>query len=102
MLFWDAQKGRSCGENRGLRYGRGLARADMGMDMGIISRNAANVVAAAAGLLILAVSARAADMTLRFSSAAPPSDFLAKSIELFKAEVEKANAGLKVDSYPAS
>ena len=74
----------------------------MGMDMGIISRNAANVVAAAAGLLILAVSARAADMTLRFSSAAPPSDFLAKSIELFKAEVEKANAGLKVDSYPAS
>jgi len=74
----------------------------MGMDMGIISRNAANVVAAAAGLLILAVSARAADMTLRFSSAAPPSDFLAKSIELFKAKVEKANAGLKVDSYPAS
>jgi tripartite ATP-independent transporter DctP family solute receptor len=74
----------------------------MGMDMGIMSRNAATFAAAVAALLVLAVGARAADMTLRFSSAAPPSDFLAKSIELFKAEVEKANAGLKVESYPAS
>ena len=74
----------------------------MGLDMGIMSRNAATFAAAVAALLVLADGARAADMTLRFSSAAPPSDFLAKSIELFKAEVEKANAGLKVESYPAS
>ena len=70
--------------------------------MGIVSKNLLNLAAAGAALLMLAVGARGADLTLRFSSAAPPSDFLAKSIELFKAEVEKANVGLKVESYPAS
>jgi tripartite ATP-independent transporter DctP family solute receptor len=44
----------------------------------------------------------AADVTLRFSTAAPPSDFLAKSLDTLKAEVEKANVGVKVETYPAS
>src|SRR6266567_4241340 len=47
-------------------------------------------------------AAHAADVTLRFSTAAPPSDFLAKSLDLFKSEVEKANVGVKVETYPAS
>ena len=70
--------------------------------MGIVSKNLLNLAAAGAALLMLAVGARGADLTLRFSSAAPPSDFLAKSIELFKAEVENAKVGVKVESYPAS
>jgi tripartite ATP-independent transporter DctP family solute receptor len=59
---------------------------------------------AGAGLAILASCAPslAADVMLRFSSAAPPSDFLAKSIESFKAKVEGANVGVKAESYPAS
>ena len=47
-------------------------------------------------------AANAADVTLRFSTAAPPADFLAKSLESFKAEVEKANVGIKVETYPGS
>ena len=58
--------------------------------------------AALTAMLMLAGVANAADVTLRFSSAAPPSDFLAKSIEAFKAVVEKLNVGIKVESYPAS
>jgi tripartite ATP-independent transporter DctP family solute receptor len=60
-----------------------------------------------AGLAVVATvltigSGRAADVTIRFSTAAPPSDFLAKSLEAFKAEVEAANAGVKVETHPAS
>ncbi len=54
--------------------------------------------AALTAMLMLAGVANAADVTLRFSSAAPPSDFLAKSIEAFKAVVEKLNVGIKVES----
>ena len=53
--------------------------------------------------LVLAMgSARAADVTVRFSTAAPPADFLAKALEAFKAEVEAANVGVKVETHPAS
>ena len=55
-------------------------------------------VGAAASLAV----ANAADVTLRFSTAAPPGDFLAKSIEAFKADAEKANLGIKVETHPAS
>jgi tripartite ATP-independent transporter DctP family solute receptor len=60
-----------------------------------------------AGLAVVATlltigSGDAADVTIRFSTAAPPSDFLAKSLDAFKAEVEAANAGVKVDPHPAS
>ena len=46
--------------------------------------------------------ARAQTATLRISTAAPPSDFLSKGLEVFKTEVEKANLGIKVDVFPAS
>jgi tripartite ATP-independent transporter DctP family solute receptor len=60
-----------------------------------------------AGLTVIATllaigGGHAADVTIRFSTAAPPSDFLAKSLDAFKAEVEGANVGVKVDVHPAS
>src|SRR5262249_26636519 len=55
---------------------------------------------AVAAALTLATPALAADVTIRFSCAAPPSDFLAKALDAFKAEVEKANVGVKVETYP--
>jgi TRAP-type transport system periplasmic protein len=59
------------------------------------------VLAVVATLLTVGIG-RAADVTIRFSTAAPPSDFLAKSLEAFKAEVEAANVGVKVETHPAS
>jgi tripartite ATP-independent transporter DctP family solute receptor len=59
------------------------------------------VLAVVATLLTVGIG-RAADVTIRFSTAAPPSDFLAKSLEAFKAEVEGANVGVKVETHPAS
>jgi TRAP-type transport system periplasmic protein len=56
----------------------------------------------AIALLLAAGVAQAADVTIRFSTAAPPSDFLAKAVEAFKTEVEKANVGVKVETHPAS
>jgi tripartite ATP-independent transporter DctP family solute receptor len=56
----------------------------------------------AIALLLAGGFAQAADVTVRFSTAAPPSDFLAKAVEAFKAEVEKANVGVKVETHPAS
>jgi TRAP-type transport system periplasmic protein len=56
----------------------------------------------AIALLLAGGFAQAADVTIRFSTAAPPSDFLAKAVEAFKAEVEKANVGVKVETHPAS
>jgi tripartite ATP-independent transporter DctP family solute receptor len=38
---------------------------------------------------------------IRVSTAAPPSDFLAKALEQLKTEVEAANVGLGVETYPA-
>src|SRR5262245_53836810 len=72
------------------------------MTMGRLSGAVWRAAILGAGLLVLSTGARAADVTLRFSSAAPPSDFLAKAIETFKAEVENAKVGVKVESYPAS
>ena len=52
---------------------------------------------------LLATSARAqTPALLRVSTAAPPGDFLSKSLEGFKAAVDGANAGVKVEVYPAS
>jgi tripartite ATP-independent transporter DctP family solute receptor len=56
----------------------------------------------ALALLMSCAPTLAADITLRFSSAAPPSDFLAKSVESFKAKLAAANVGVKAESYPAS
>ena len=46
--------------------------------------------------------ARAETTTLRVSTAAPPSDFLTKALVGFKDAVEKSDAGLKVEIFPAS
>jgi TRAP-type transport system periplasmic protein len=51
---------------------------------------------------LLSGTGHAADVTIRFSTAAPPSDFLAKSLGSFKTEVETANIGVKVETHPAS
>jgi len=52
---------------------------------------------------LLATGARAqAPTVLRVSTAAPPGDFLSKSLEGFKATVDGAGAGVKVEVYPAS
>ena len=60
--------------------------------------------------LLLAASAAApllpraafAETSVRISTAAPPSDFLAKACEAMKADVERANAGLAMSVHPAS
>jgi tripartite ATP-independent transporter DctP family solute receptor len=58
---------------------------------------------AVGALLALAGGANlAAAQTIRVSTAAPPADFLAKAADQFKAEVEKAGVGLKVETFPAS
>lgn len=55
---------------------------------------------------IVAISASAAvaqtKTVLRFSSAAPPPDFLARSKQQFKADVEKAAPGIDVQLFPGS
>ena len=59
----------------------------------------------AAGLTLASFAGSATAQTgiqLRVSTAAPPSDFLSKSLEQFKAEIEKANAGVTVGVFPAS
>ncbi|SEC55201.1 TRAP-type C4-dicarboxylate transport system, substrate-binding protein [Rhizobiales bacterium GAS188] len=43
-----------------------------------------------------------APLQIRISTAAPPSDFLAKGLELVKAEIAKSGLGLAIETYPAS
>ena len=47
-------------------------------------------------------AAAQAGTQIRISTAAPPSDFLAKALEELKADVEGAKAGLNVSVHPAS
>jgi len=53
-------------------------------------------------LAALAVPAWAADLPLRVSTAAPPADFLAKSLESFKSSIADAHVGIAAEAYPAS
>ena len=57
-----------------------------------------------AGLGAMAVVSRvqAAEAMVRISTAAPPSDFLAKACEALKAQAEASGSGLKVSVHPAS
>lgn len=55
----------------------------------------------AAGTLIGRAAAQSSTQ-IRISTAAPPSDFLAKALEQLKADVEAANVGLNVSVHPAS
>ena len=57
---------------------------------------------AAMSALPFAAPAHAADATVRISTAAPPSDFLAKACEALKAQAEASNTGLRVSVHPAS
>jgi TRAP-type transport system periplasmic protein len=62
----------------------------------------AAIAVALAALLAQSTTGLAADVTIRISTAAPPSDFLAKSLESFKTEVEAANVGVTVEPHPGS
>ena len=46
--------------------------------------------------------AQAQDVVLRFSTAGPAPDFLAKSMDAFAAEVAEADVGVSVEVYPSS
>jgi tripartite ATP-independent transporter DctP family solute receptor len=60
-------------------------------------------MAGALALPFAAPGAKAqASTQIRISTAAPPSDFLAKALEQLKAEVEAASVGLSVSVHPAS
>ena len=59
------------------------------------------VAGAALAVASPAMSRAQTPIRLRISTAAPPSDFLAKCLEQFKAEVEAAKAGITVETYPA-
>jgi len=56
----------------------------------------------AVGLALAATGALAQKTVLRFSTAAPPPDFLSKSLQQFKAELEKSAPELDVQVYPGS
>lgn len=62
-----------------------------------------SVLQAAMALPFAAEAARAqSTVQIRISTAAPPSDFLAKSLEALKSEVDAASAGLSVSVHAAS
>ena len=65
----------------------------------MITRRA--VLATAALVAAPAVVRAQEAVRLRVSTAAPPSDFMAKSLEQFKADVEAAKVGVGVEVYPA-
>ena len=50
----------------------------------------------------LAPPARAAEVAIRISTAAPPSDFLAKACDAIKSQIEDGTSGLKISVHPAS
>src|SRR5438045_9695211 len=56
----------------------------------------------AAALLMAATGAFAQKTVLRVSTAAPPPDFLSRSLAMFKAELEKAAPEFDVQVYPGS
>jgi tripartite ATP-independent transporter DctP family solute receptor len=63
----------------------------------------AGAVAGAVAGPFINTHAGAQDATrIRISTAAPPSDFLAKALEQLKSEVEAAKVGLEVSVHPAS
>jgi tripartite ATP-independent transporter DctP family solute receptor len=57
---------------------------------------------AIAASIVLAGSAAAQKIQLRFSTAAPPPDFLSKSLERFKEEVDKASDQFDIKLHPGS
>lgn len=73
--------------------------------MQIARRSALRAMTAAGAVLaslLLVGSAAASDMVLRFSTAGPPPDFLAKSMESFANQIAEADIGVAVEVYPSS
>lgn len=70
--------------------------------MAMLKTLARRLAAPAMALLLASGAAQAADLTIRFSTAGPPGDFLAKAMETFKEDIAKANVGIKVETYPSS
>jgi tripartite ATP-independent transporter DctP family solute receptor len=72
--------------------------------MRIGTRGCARIIGAAAMLAALWLGPAAkAEIVLRISCSAPPSDFLAKSLTVFKDELEKSAPGeFKVELYPGN
>src|ERR1700683_3842772 len=63
------------------------------------------LIAGAAAAAFAGVCGRAHTQTptqIRISTAAPPSDFLAKALEQLKTDVDAASVGLDVSVHPAS
>ena len=56
----------------------------------------------AAAALARPLTARAQAATLRISTAAPPGDFLSRSLEGLRTAVESGDSGLKIQVFPAS
>src|SRR5438552_17078396 len=56
----------------------------------------------AVALALCLSTARAQKTVLRFSTAAPPPDFLSRSLQQFKSELEKAAPEFDVQVYPGS
>lgn len=52
--------------------------------------------------LMMAGAAQAEEGTLRFSTAGPAPDFLAKSLESYAGKVAAADVGVPVEVYPGS
>lgn len=59
-------------------------------------------VTAAFASVSLIKPATAEDLVLRFSTAGPPPDFLARSMESFATQIADADIGVSVEVYPAS
>src|ERR1700689_5403771 len=63
------------------------------------------LIAGAAAAAFAGVCGRAHTQTptqIRISTAAPPSDFLAKALEQLKTDIDQASVGLNVSVHPAS
>lgn len=65
-------------------------------------RSMTRILAAAGACLILSATAQAEEVKLRFSTAGPGADFLAKSMESFAKKVADANVGVTVEIYPGA
>src|SRR5258708_1852374 len=70
--------------------------------MGITSGEAMKTMICALALALVTTGALAQKTVLRFSTAAPPPDFLSRSLAQFKAELEKAAPEFDVQVYPGS
>lgn len=57
---------------------------------------------AAGAMTLMAAASHAEDVKLRFSTAGPAGDFLAKSLNSFAEKVAEAKAGVAVEVYPGS